>query len=226
MTLQVAMALQEISEGVFRWDADETAFESNNTTLRKPFFLPSIGLSHTTSEIEYNEKITTTLFVTVASPHPNQIDSVEVRLKRTTKGESDVNIMSIIVSFLRIITSIATAGELSLWQTGTPQYFGNVDDAGTQNISISDVVVLLRVEVGLDNTTAQEDYINNTFIPTMLANPEKYQGYVSVAPYQEEFVTVNKGNLGLYEFKDIEEGEYIVQARAVNSHGSKGVWIE
>ena len=226
MTLQVSMALQEISEGVFRWDADETAFESNNTTLRKPFFLPSIGLSHTTSEIEYNEKITTTLFVTVASPHPNQIDSVEVRLKRTTKGESDVNIMSIIVSFLRIITSIATAGELSLWQTGTPQYFGNVDDAGTENISISDVVVLLRVEVGLDNTTAQEDYINNTFIPTMLANPEKYQGYVSVAPYQEEFVTVNKGNLGLYEFKDIEEGDYRVRARAVNSHGSKGVWVE
>ena len=33
MALEVSMSLQEISAGVFEWDADETAFESNNTTL-------------------------------------------------------------------------------------------------------------------------------------------------------------------------------------------------
>ena len=227
MTLQVSMSLQEISSGIFNWDADETAFESNNTTLTPAFSVPAVGLSHTVSEVVYNEKITSTLFVTVSSTHPEQIDSVEVELIRTTKGDADVNFMGIVISFLRIIVGTATTSELFLFQTDpSNQYFGNISDLGTQNISIDDVICLLRRQVGLENTTAQDNYIDNTFVPTMVNDPVKYGSYVTVQPYQEEFVVVNKGDLGLFEFKDIEEGDYTVRARGINAHGTKGPWVE
>jgi hypothetical protein len=195
--------------------------------LTPAFSVPPVGLSHTVSEVVYNEKITSTLFVTVSSAQPEQIDSVEVQLIRTTKGDADVNFMGIIVSFLRIITGIATASELFLFETDpSNQYFGNIADLGTQDIAIDDVICLLRRNVGLTNSTAQDNYIDNTFVPTMVADPVKYGSYVTVQPYQEDFVAVNKGDLGLFEFKDIEEGDYTVRARGINAHGTKGPWVE
>lgn len=228
MTLQVNMTLQEISEGVFAWDEqiDETSFESNNTTLVSPFSVPDIGITHEVAEVQYNEKITTTLFVTVSSPHPAQIDTVEVQLLRTTKGEADVFFMAIILSMLKIISGSATTTETFLLQDDPDnQYLGNVADLGTQNIALDDVLCLLNRSSGLSNTTAQDNYIDNTLIPTLVADPIKYSQYVRVQAYQEDFVAVNKGQLGLFEFKDIEEGEYTVRARAINAHGTKGPFV-
>jgi len=228
MTLQVNMSLQEISEGVFAWNEviDETSFESNNTTLVSPFSVPDIGITHEVAEVQYNEKISTTLFVTVSSPHPAQIDTVEVQLLRTTKGEADVNFMAIVISLLRIIVGTASSSETRLLQTDPSQQFlGNVADLGTQNVAIDDVICLLNRSVGLSNTTAQDNYIDNTLVATMVADPDKYDQYVRVQAYQQDFVAVNKGQLGLFEFKDIEEGEYTVRARAINAHGTKGPFV-
>lgn len=227
MTLQVTMILQEISSSVFEWNADETTFESNNTTLVPAFSVPPIGLTHEISEIEYNEKITSTLFVTVSSAHPDQIDSVEVQLIRTTKGEADINLMNIVIAMLRCITIGSSTPEYFLLNTDpAAQFLGNVADSGTELVAIDDVTVMLRRNIGLENTTAQDSYIDNTLFATMLANPTKYSQFVTVQPYQEEYVIVNKGDLGVYEFKDIEEGEYTVRARAINAHGTKGPFVE
>ena len=43
-TLTVTMDLREISSAVFDWDAEESAFEANNTTLADPFDVPAIGV--------------------------------------------------------------------------------------------------------------------------------------------------------------------------------------
>lgn len=226
MTLQVSMTLQEISSGVFEWNADETAFESNNTTLAPAFSVPPIGLTHEISEIEYNEKITNTLFVTVSCAHPEQIDSVEVQLIRTTKGESDINVMNIVIGILRVVTGLGGSDQFLLQDDPAAQFLADIKNQGTSNLTISDVIPLLRVTTGLENSTAETNYINNTLFATMLANPTKYSNYVTVSPFQEEFVIVNKGDLGVYEFKDIEEGDYTIRARAINAHGVKGPFVE
>lgn len=106
------------------------------------------------------------------------------------------------------------------------QFLADIKNQGTSNLTISDVIPLLRVTTGLENSTAETNYINNTLFATMLANPTKYSNYVTVSPFQEEFVIVNKGDLGVYEFKDIEEGDYTIRARAINAHGVKGPFVE
>jgi hypothetical protein len=47
MSLEVHMTLQETSSGVFDWDADETAFETNNTNLLSPFVVPAVAIALT-----------------------------------------------------------------------------------------------------------------------------------------------------------------------------------
>ena len=45
------MTLKEISSAVFDWDAEETDFEKDNTTLLDATDVPSVGLT-ATSELE------------------------------------------------------------------------------------------------------------------------------------------------------------------------------
>ena len=79
----VPMTLQEISAGVYDWDADETAFETNNTILLSPDFVPPVGVLITEEARLINENLVNILVATVtASADENlNIDRVEVQFR-------------------------------------------------------------------------------------------------------------------------------------------------
>ena len=94
MSLQCNMVLQEISSGIFDWDADETLFESNNTTLLSPFFVPVVSISGITIGLNtfatetriVNEHVVNVLPIIIGT-NTNQIslvDKVEVEYKKST----------------------------------------------------------------------------------------------------------------------------------------------
>ena len=91
MALEVNMTLQEISSGVFAWDADETAFETNNTTLLSPFNVPSVSVTLTQEYRIINEHVTNVLVANIGSGNPERVDYVEVFYKKST--DSDFSIL-------------------------------------------------------------------------------------------------------------------------------------
>jgi hypothetical protein len=90
LALEVAMTLQEISTGVFQWDADESLFETNNTNLLSPFAVPAVALTLTQEYREANEKLTNVLVVEVSSPDAERVDNVEVLYKKETDANFSV----------------------------------------------------------------------------------------------------------------------------------------
>ena len=90
MALEVHMVLQEISSGIFSWDADEQVFEANNTNLLSPFDVPSVSV---TLEQEYriiNEQVTNVLIATIGSDNPERVDEVELFYKKSTDSEFSI----------------------------------------------------------------------------------------------------------------------------------------
>ena len=102
MALEIHMTLQEISSGVFEWDADETAFETNNTTLLSPFNVPAVSVTLTQEYRIINEHVTNVLVANVGSGNPELVDYVEVFYKKSTDddfsalGKSDLGRFEII----------------------------------------------------------------------------------------------------------------------------------
>jgi hypothetical protein len=90
MALEVFMTLQELSSGVFQWNADESLFESNNTTLLSPYLVPAVALALTQEYRIVNEKITNVLVVNVSSPNADRVDNVEVVYKKDTDEDYSV----------------------------------------------------------------------------------------------------------------------------------------
>ena len=88
MSLQCNMVLQEISSGIFDWDADETAFETNNTTLPSPFFVPDIGITLGQELRIVNEHVVNVLSVTTTASanETSQVDKVEVEYKEQSES--------------------------------------------------------------------------------------------------------------------------------------------
>ena len=88
MSLQCTMVLQEISSGIFDWDADETLFESNNTTLPSPFFVPDIGITLGQELRIVNEHVVNVLSVTTTASanETSQVDKVEVEYKEQSES--------------------------------------------------------------------------------------------------------------------------------------------
>jgi hypothetical protein len=82
--LLINMDLREISSAVFDWDAEETAFEANNTVLADPFDVPAIGLAATSEARVINEHLTNVIIATVTSDAPERIDQIEVQYKKET----------------------------------------------------------------------------------------------------------------------------------------------
>jgi hypothetical protein len=91
MSLEVYMTLQEISSGVFDWDADETAFETNNTNLLSPFLVPAVAITLTQDYRIINEHITNVLVANITSPNAERVDSVEVLFKKN--GDADYSVL-------------------------------------------------------------------------------------------------------------------------------------
>lgn len=85
-SLNVQMDLREISSGVFDWNAEENAFEQNNTTLLDPFIVPEIGLLVESTARVINEHLTNVIIVTTSTDSPEQIDQVEVQFKKSSSS--------------------------------------------------------------------------------------------------------------------------------------------
>lgn len=101
-TLNVEMDLREISSGVFDWNAEESVFEQNNTTLLDPFVVPPIGLTVESTARIINEHLTNVIIVTTTADSPEQIDQVEVQFKKSSStifknaGFGEVGIVEIL----------------------------------------------------------------------------------------------------------------------------------
>jgi len=92
MTLQVSMSLQEISSAVFLPYANESAFESNNTTLLSPFYVPSVSVTLSQEYRVVNETITNVLLVDTSSSNPDFVDAVEIEYR---KNSDDYTVLGI-----------------------------------------------------------------------------------------------------------------------------------
>ena len=82
MALEVQMTLRETSAAVFT-PTNGAVFESNNTALPSPFFVPGVGVNTITSLQILNEKVTIFLIVNITSASPEFIDQVEVQFRET-----------------------------------------------------------------------------------------------------------------------------------------------
>ena len=88
--LRVALDLQETSEAVFDWNAEEATFQANNTNLPDPSFVPTVGIS-TDAELRLvNETVVGALIIDVTSDNPFA-DAFEVQYKRA----QDANYVSL-----------------------------------------------------------------------------------------------------------------------------------
>lgn len=82
--LEVNLTLGEISSDVYDWSAEETAFETNNTSLADAFIAPPVSVNVATEARVINEGVFTVLGVTIDSASPERIDFVEVEYKKST----------------------------------------------------------------------------------------------------------------------------------------------
>ena len=82
--LEVNLTLGEISSGVYDWSAEETAFETNNTSLADAFIAPPVSVNVVTEARVINEGVFTVLGVTIDSASPERIDFIEVEYKKST----------------------------------------------------------------------------------------------------------------------------------------------
>jgi hypothetical protein len=85
--LEVNLTLGETSAAVYDWDADETAFETNNTQLADAFVSPPVGVNVTTEARVINEAVFTVLTVDITSSAPERVDFVEVEYKKSSDTE-------------------------------------------------------------------------------------------------------------------------------------------
>ena len=80
---RVDMTLREISSSVFDWNAEEAAFEFNNTVLPDPFDVPTVGVVLSSEARIINEHLTNVIIVTTSATNPERIDNVEVQFKKS-----------------------------------------------------------------------------------------------------------------------------------------------
>ena len=85
----IKLELTEISSDVYLWQADERAFELDNTNLADAFFVPSVGLSAASIGKVINEHVIAVLRITVSSGEPERTDYVEVQFKKSSEPISD-----------------------------------------------------------------------------------------------------------------------------------------
>ena len=82
--LVINMTLRETSSAVYDWNAEEAAFELNNTVLADPFDVPPIGLAVSSEPRVVNEHLTNVIVATTTSDAPERIDNVEIQFKKSS----------------------------------------------------------------------------------------------------------------------------------------------
>ena len=87
--LNIDLTLREISSAVFDWNAEETQFETDNTTLLDPFSVPSVGLSVTSELRVINEKVSQVIIITtsMSTVDASRIDFVEVEFRKASDSD-------------------------------------------------------------------------------------------------------------------------------------------
>lgn len=85
--LVINMTLRETSSTVYDWNAEEAAFELNNTILADPFDVPPIGLAVASEARVVNEHLTNVILATVTADSPERIDNVEVQFKKSSETD-------------------------------------------------------------------------------------------------------------------------------------------
>lgn len=231
MTLEVAMVLQEISAAVFEWDAEERSFESNNTTLASPFFVPPVGIATRTETAVVNEKVANRLVIDVTSSQPELIDTVEVEARYETSA-SHVRQFLIVQAILN--ASVGNEPEQTLFSKTLGELFsssvltekgvsstrklGDIDDGGS--IGANDALQYLKYVSGAQPNSNYLDYITDVLHVALISNALFYQKYVKYSfDYTGEYTSLGKGELGLFYINDIADGKYTVRARATNTLG-------
>lgn len=82
-TLEVVLTLREISSSVYDWDAEEAAFEANNTTLPSPFLTAPAGISLDAELRIVNQAAVGVLIIDVSASQP-YAQKFEVEYKKSS----------------------------------------------------------------------------------------------------------------------------------------------
>ena len=90
--LVINLELKEISSSVFDWDAEESEFESDNTTLLDATDVPSVGISATSELRVINEKVSQVITITTTASTTDalRVDLVEVEFKKSSDSDFKV----------------------------------------------------------------------------------------------------------------------------------------
>ena len=90
--LVINLELKEISSSVFDWDAEESDFESDNTTLLDATDVPSVGISATSELRVINEKVSQVITITTTASASDtlRVDLVEVEFKKSSDSDFKV----------------------------------------------------------------------------------------------------------------------------------------
>ena len=84
LTLEVNLTLREISSAVFDWNAEETAFELNATTLPSAFDVPTVGLGVDFDLRVVNQAAVGVLIIDVTANEPYAVE-FEAQYKRSSQ---------------------------------------------------------------------------------------------------------------------------------------------
>jgi hypothetical protein len=137
--MNVNLVLSEIQSTVFDWNADESAFESNNTLLESAFFVPKLSLELSFLTRTINEHVITVL-----------------------QAKTDVRTNPLVAS---------------------PSY-------------VESVIAQFR---RVSDTAETDDAVGN-------------------------YINMGRGESGVFEAIDVENGDYEVRVQAVNGFGTRGVY--
>lgn len=85
---ETSLALSEISEGVFEWDAEEQEFLQNNTVLPSPYSVASVGLTISNELRKTRQSVVGILLAQVTSGTPTRVASVELQFKLSSEDDT------------------------------------------------------------------------------------------------------------------------------------------
>jgi len=163
-TLSVSMELREISSGVFSWDAEESTFDQNNTTLPDAFDVPVVGLAVSSDARIINEHLINVISATTTSASPERVDQVEVQFKKSSDsswrsaGFGEIGITEIIdvedATFDVRARAINTFGIKGDWTTRSSFVVENLADPPANvtdfSFNVSSAGILLEWEAVAD----------------------------------------------------------------------------
>lgn len=215
--LRVTLTLRETSEAAFDWDAEESAIISNNTNLLKYNEAPSVSIAPSFVSQVYSESPTSKVVVLIDSTRSSEVDYVEVQAKFTG---SDTAIRRELIPQALLYAGVNISPQKELFKDNL---LGDIDQNGV--VGAADALEYLEYLRSTQTDQAIIDYIEGTFHPTMIQNPEKYIAYLdNFVPPDVDFVELGSGDLGRFEYLNASEGKYDIRARAVNAFGFRGDW--